>query len=171
MLEEMMIANNFRNTGELWQEDYILSAAILTKIWIDVFIGVWAFVLAMIWVYKVERTPGQAAVGASEIWFRFPKFVLGYFIAWFTYIAIATMAPEAMGAAKSGASVVQGGMRKMMFMLTFVAIGVITDFSKLKGMGKLAVLYAIALFVVIAPIAYVVAYIFHNGMVPPLTAS
>lgn len=171
MLEEMMIANHFSNTGELWTEDYILSAAILTKIWIDVFIGVWAFVLAMIWVYKVERTPGQAAVGASEIWFRFPKFVLGYFIAWFTYIAIATMAPEAMGAAKSGASVVQGGMRKMMFMLTFVAIGVVTDFSKLKGMGKLAVLYAIALFVVIAPIAYVVAYIFHNGMVPPITAS
>jgi len=168
MLDEMMVANNFKNTGELWTEDYILSAAILTKIWIDVFIGVWAFVLAMIWVYKVERTPGQTAVGPSEIWFRFPKFVLGYFIAWFTYIAIATWSPEIMGAAKSGASVVQGGMRKMMFMLTFVAIGVITDFSKLKGMGKLAILYAVALFVVIAPIAYIVAYIFHNGMTPPV---
>ncbi len=55
-----------------------------------------------------------------------------------------------------------------MFMLTFVAIGVITDFSKLKGMGRLAVLYGIALFVIIAPIAYIVAYIFHNGMTPPL---
>ena len=171
MLEEMMVANHFRNTGELWTEDFILSAAILTKIWIDVFIGVWAFVLAMIWVYKVERTPGQSHVGASEIWFRFPKFVIGYFIAWLTYIAIASFAPEVMGAAKSGASVVQGGMRKMMFMLTFVAIGIITDFSKLKGMGKLAVLYAIALFVIIAPIAYAVAYIFHNGMVPPITTS
>ena len=167
MLEEMMVANHVRETGELWAEDFILSAAILTKIWIDVFIGVWAFVLAMIWVYKVERTPGQSSVGVSEIWFRFPKFVLGYFIAWFAYIAIASFSPESMGAAKSGAGVVQGGMRKMMFMLTFVAIGVITDFSKLKGMGKLAILYAIALFVVIAPIAYVVAYIFHNGMVPP----
>lgn len=171
MLEEMMVAGHFRETGELWTEDYILSAAILTKIWIDVFIGVWAFVLAMIWVYKVERTPGQSAVGASEIWFRFPKFVIGYFIAWFTYIAIASFSPESMGAAKSGAGIVQGGMRKMMFMLTFVAIGVITDFSKLKGMGKLAVLYAIALFVVIAPIAYVVAYIFHNGMMPPTVTS
>ena len=168
MLEEMMVANHVKNTGELWTEDFILSAAILTKIWIDVFIGVWAFVLAVIWVYKVERTPGQSTVGISEIWFRFPKFVIGYFIAWFTYIGIASFSPESMGAAKSGASIVQGSMRTMMFMLTFVAIGVITDFSKLKGMGKLAVLYAIALFVVIAPIAYIVAYIFHNGMVPPI---
>lgn len=168
MLDEMMVAQNFKNTGELWSSDYILSAAILTKIWIDVFIGVWAFVLAMIWVYKVERTPGQSAVGASEIWFRFPKFVLGYFIAWFTYIAIASWAPDLMSEAKSGASVVQSPMRKMMFMLTFVSIGVITDFSKLKGMGRLAVLYGIALFVVIAPIAYAVAYIFHNGMMPPI---
>ena len=168
MLEEMMVANHVKNTGELWTEDFILSAAILTKIWIDVFIGVWAFVLAVIWVYKVERTSGQSTVGISEIWFRFPKFVIGYFIAWFTYIGIASFSPESMGAAKSGASIVQGSMRTMMFMLTFVAIGVITDFSKLKGMGKLAVLYAIALFVVIAPIAYIVAYIFHNGMVPPI---
>ena len=171
ILEELMVANHVRKTGELWEEDYILQAAILTKIWIDVFIGVWAFILALIWVYKVERKPGQSHVGASEIWFRFPKFVIGYFIAWLSYMAIATWWPDSMKAAQSGAKVVQSPMRKMMFMLTFVAIGVITDFSKLKGMGKLAVLYAIALFAIIAPIAYVVAYIFHRGLTPPVVAS
>ena len=168
ILDELMVSRNLKNTGVQWKEDYILSAAILTKIWIDVFIGVWAFLLAIIWVYKVERSPGQSHVGASEIWFRFPKFVIGYFIAWFTYIAIASWAPELMKAAKVGAGVVQSPMRKMMFMITFVAIGVITDFGKLRGMGKLAALYAIALFLIIAPIAYVVAYIFHHGMVPPV---
>ena len=130
-----------------------------------------AFVLALIWVYKVERKPGQSHVRVSEIWFRFPKFVLGYFVAWFFYIGIAVWFPDAIKAATSGANVVQSPMRKMMFMLTFVAIGVITDFSKLKGMGKLAILYAIALFAIIAPIAYVVAYIFHRGMTPPLVGS
>ncbi len=170
ILDEMMVANNYRTTGVLWESDWILSAAILTKIWIDVFIGVWAFVLALIWVYKVERKPGQARVGASEIWFRFPKFVVGYFIAWLTYVAIAVWWPEAIKTATDGANVVQSPMRKMMFMLTFVAIGVITDFSKLKGMGKLTVLYAVALFVIIAPIAYGVAYIFHRGLVPPIVA-
>jgi hypothetical protein len=38
-------------------------------------------------------------------------------------------------------------------------------------MGKLAILYAIALFGIIAPIAYVVAYIFHRGMTPPLVGA
>jgi hypothetical protein len=37
-------------------------------------------------------------------------------------------------------------------------------------MGKLALLYAIALVVVIAPIAYGVAYLFHHGLMPPVVA-
>ena len=52
--------------------------------------------------------------------------------------------------------------------MTFLAMGVATDFAKLKGMGKLALLYALALVVVIAPIAYGVAYLFHRGLMPPL---
>jgi len=170
ILDELMVANNYIKTGVLWEEDWILAAAVLTKIWIDVFIGVWAFVLALIWVYKVERKPGQSHVGLSEIWFRFPKFVLGYFVAWLTYVAIVIWFPESAKAADAGAKVVQSPMRKMMFMLTFVAIGVISDFSKLKGMGRLTLLYAVALFGIIAPIAYGVAYIFHNGLVPPVVS-
>ncbi len=53
--------------------------------------------------------------------------------------------PDMIEAAKQGANIVQSPMRKMMFMLTFVSIGIITDFSKLKGMGRLTLLYAIAL--------------------------
>jgi uncharacterized membrane protein YadS len=171
ILDELMVANHYRATGEQWEPDWVLSAAILTKIWIDVFIGVWAFVLAIIWVYRVERRPDQDRVGASEIWFRFPKFVLGYFITWFFYVAIAVWFPDAIKAASDGAGVVQSPMRTMMFMLTFVAIGVITDFSKLKGMGKLAVLYAVALFAFIAPVGYLIAYIFHRGLAPPIAGS
>jgi len=168
ILDELMVARHYRETGELWESDWILSAAVLTKIWIDVFIGVWAFVLALIWVYKVERRPDQDHVGVSEIWYRFPKFVIGYFIAWFFYVGIAVWFPDAIKAASSGANVVQSPMRKMMFMLTFVAIGAITDFGKLKGMGRLALLYGIALFLIITPIGYGVAYLFHRGLVPPL---
>jgi uncharacterized membrane protein YadS len=156
--------------GINWEEGWILTASIVTKIWIDMFIGLWAFVLALVWVYKVEKTPGQAAVGASEIWFRFPKFVIGYIICWFSYTAIAVFWPDIIKAATAGAKTVQSPMRTMFFMLTFVAMGVITDFSKLKGMGRLALLYGIALVVIIAPIAYAVAWIFHHGMMPP-TAS
>ncbi len=170
ILDQLMVANHYASTTELWEEGWILTASIMTKIWIDMFIGVWAFVLALIWVYKVERTPEQTHVGPSEIWHRFPKFVLGYLIAWFTYLGIATMLPDLIDNAKHGAKIVQSPMRKMMFMLTFVSIGVITDFSKLKGMGRLALLYAIALFVIIAPIAYFIAWVFHRGMMPPLAS-
>lgn len=167
ILDELMVANAAMQ-GINWEKDWILTASIMTKIWIDMFIGVWAFVLAIIWVYKVDRTPGAVTVGASEIWFRFPKFVLGYVFCWFFYVGIATFAPDIIGAAKVGAGTVQSPMRKFMFMITFVAMGCITDFSKLRGMGRLAILYGIALIVVIAPIAYLVAWIFHNGMTPPL---
>jgi uncharacterized membrane protein YadS len=166
ILDEAMVALA-ATKGIFWEKDWILTASIVTKIWIDMFIGLWAFVLAIIWVYKVERKPGQAAVGASEIWFRFPKFVLGYVICWFAYTAIAVFWPESIDAAMVGAGTVQSPMRTMFFMLTFVAMGTITDFSKLKGMGRLALLYALALVIIIAPIAYVVAWIFHRGMMPP----
>jgi hypothetical protein len=47
-------------------------------------------------------------------------------------------------------------------------MGTITDFSKLKGTGRIAVLYGLALVFVIAPVAYGVAYLFHRGLQPPL---
>jgi uncharacterized membrane protein YadS len=168
ILDELMRANAENTIGVKWEEDWILTANVMTKIWIDMFIGVWAFILAIIWVYKVERKPGDSRVGPSEIWYRFPKFVLGYFFCWFVYLGIAIFLPDVISSAKVGAGVVQSPMRKMMFMLTFVSIGVIMDFSKLKGMGKLVVLYAVALFVIISPIAYLVAWVFHHGMMPPL---
>jgi uncharacterized membrane protein YadS len=168
LLDELMIVRNLQLTGEQWQAGWILSAALLTKIWIDVFIGVWAFLLAILWIRKVEKRAGSVAVSAMEIWFRFPKFVLGYFLAWFVYLGIASGGPEIAAALDTGTAVVQSPMRTMLFMLTFVAMGTITDFSKLKGMGKVALLYGIALVVVIAPIAYGIAYLFHRGLAPPL---
>jgi uncharacterized membrane protein YadS len=170
LLDELMIARNLQLTGEQWQPGWILTASLLTKIWIDVFIGVWAFLLAIVWIKKVEKRQGAVGVSAMEIWFRFPKFVLGYFVAWFVYLAIASSWPAIIDTLDAGTAVVQSPMRTMLFMLTFVAMGAITDFAKLKGMGRVALLYGLALVVVIAPIAYCVAYLFHRGLTPPLVA-
>ena len=165
ILEELM-----RSTpaGMNWQEGWILTAAVMTKLWIDIFIGVWAFILALIWIYKVERRPDELSIGISEIWFRFPKFVLGYLLTWFFYLGIAVFIPNLIDAAQVGANTVQSPMRTMMFMLTFVSIGVITDFSKLKGMKRLALLYGGGLLFIVIPIGYLIAWIFHRGMLPPM---
>jgi uncharacterized membrane protein YadS len=168
LLDELMIARNLQLTGEQWQTGWILSASLLTKIWIDVFIGVWAFVLAIVWIRKVEKRADAVGVSPMEIWFRFPKFVIGYFVACLVYLALASMGPELAATLDTGTAAVQSPMRTMLFMMTFVAMGAITDFAKLKGMGKVALLYGLALVVVIAPIAYGVAYLFHRGIVPPL---
>ena len=95
LLDDLMRARHLALDGETWAAGWILTASLLTKIWIDVFIGVWAFVLALIWVYKVEKRAGAVSISPAEIWFRFPKFVLGYFVAWLSYLAIAAAWPDA----------------------------------------------------------------------------
>lgn len=163
-----------------WPEGIITVSAVMTKIWIDMFIGLWAFVLALVWVYKIERKPGER-VPFSEVWFRFPKFVLGYFAAWFIYLAVffaaGSGAPEGMDtlkAAQAGAVPVENGMRKLFFMLTFMSLGIITDFKKLKEaqFGKMIWVYFAGLFLFIIPVALLIAYLFHHGMkIPNLLAA
>ena len=47
----------------------------------DVWIGVWALVLSIIATTRWESTGVTSRVDASEIWRRFPKFILGFLIA------------------------------------------------------------------------------------------
>jgi uncharacterized membrane protein YadS len=163
-----------------WPEGIITVSAVMTKIWIDMFIGLWAFILAMIWIYKIDRRPGEK-VYALEVWHRFPKFVLGYFAAWFIYLAIffgpghggGAEGMDLLKAAESGAVPVENGLRKLFFMLTFISLGIITDFRKLKesNFGKMVWVYFVALFLFIIPVALLIAYLFHHGMqIPNITA-
>lgn len=169
ILDELMISKHLKEENERWEEGWILSAAILTKIWIDVFIGIWSFILAIIWMRNdKKKTKHKEKIIWSEIWFRFPKFVLAYMLVWFLYLAMMYFFPAIINDAKIGGNITQGTFRKFLFMLTFLSIGIITDFSKLKGMGRLALLYGLALFVFIAPLGYLIAYIFHHGMMPPI---
>ena len=47
----------------------------------DVWIGIWAFVLAIIATTQWERTETGRKPDAAEIWWRFPKFVIGFLVA------------------------------------------------------------------------------------------
>lgn len=169
VMDELMRNKKLALDGTQWAEGFITTSAVMTKIWIDMFIGLWAFVLAIVWVYKIDRTPGET-VPKSEIWHRFPKFVLGYFCTWFVYLAVLFLLPDYTDAAKIGAVPVEKGMRTLFFMLTFVSIGVITDFKKLaeSRFGKMIGVYFVALFVFVIPVAIIVAWIFHHGMTVPL---
>jgi len=164
VLDNLMVSYHLKKTGEKWEDGWILNTALLTKIWIDMFIGVWSFVLAVVWIKNNKNGTIKEKIPLSEIWYRFPKFVLGYVFIWILFVVLLRI-PEISNRIYEAESLVQG-LGKILFLLTFTGIGIITDFSKLKGMGKLTLLYAIALFAVIAPIAYFVAWIFHRGMTP-----
>lgn len=182
LLDEFMRTKVEKDSGGkiVWMEGIITTSAVMTKIWIDMFIGLWAFILAMVWVYKIEKHEGDR-VPFSEVWFRFPKFVLGYFLAWWVYLAI-FFGPGQAGAgdglailkdAKAGAVAVEKGMRKFFFMLTFMSLGIITNFKKLAEaqFGKMVWIYFIALTFFIIPVALIVAYLFHHGMEIPNIAA
>ncbi len=172
ILDELMRSRAATELGVQWEEGWILMAAINTKIWIDMFIGVWAFVLAVVWLYYFERKPGEK-VPKMEIWWRFPKFVLGYFLAMFLIVYIGlNIFPDpdtAKDALTFGIKPVEGSLRKFFFLLTFVSIGIVTDFRTLRqeGLGRLTACYAFVLAVIIIPLGWFIAWLFHMGMMPP----
>jgi uncharacterized membrane protein YadS len=163
-----LIRSKVAGQGIHWDEGWILASAIMTKIWIDMFIGVWAFVLAVVWVWYIERRPGEK-VPKSEIWFRFPKFVLGYFIAWFLVMGLGLTEILPFERLEFGLKPVEGSLRKFFFMLTFTSIGIVTDFRELakEGLGKLSLAYGTILVFIIIPLGFFIAWLFHHGMVPP----
>ncbi len=63
----------------------------------DIWIGIWAFILAIVSVTfweKKESGAKRAAVGAGVIWQRFPKFVIGFFLACVVTSLVAAFPPS-----------------------------------------------------------------------------
>lgn len=106
----------------------------------DIFVGVWAFILAIISVTMWEK--GKSADGtrqkpsAGVIWERFPKFVLGFFIA-SIIITIVTLASAPDVAATIDKQVLGPikGLRGWAFILCFLCIGLTTRFKALAATG------------------------------------
>jgi uncharacterized membrane protein YadS len=84
--------------GINYAEGWITMTATTVKMFIDIFIGIWAFLLAYIWCAKIECKPGQK-VSALEIWNRFPKFVIGYALTFAILLFICWPAAKTLGPA------------------------------------------------------------------------
>jgi uncharacterized membrane protein YadS len=154
--------------------DVPLSTGVMTKLLIDIWIGVIAFALALIWVFVVEVRRGTSSrkkPSPMELWYRFPKFILGYLL---TSVAVSLLIIHLAGTAYVTQQnpidvatktvvpiVVSRGtdpFRVLFFGLTFVAIGVNTRFSLLKQykMLNLLIAYCIGL-VIIVSVGYLMA--------------
>ncbi len=83
--------------GVMYSPEWIKNAAAVVKVFIDVFIGVWAFVLAIIWCSVIECKPGER-VRPGQIWDRFPKFVIGYVVTFIIILLVCLPASKAVTA-------------------------------------------------------------------------
>lgn len=103
----------------------------------DVWIGVWAFVLAFLAATRWERTGVESRASGAEIWRRFPKFVLGFVAASLLVTAFAS----GYDYAAYKKDVIPGlvaplqALRTWAFTFAFLSIGLTTRFREFVAIG------------------------------------
>lgn len=165
--DALVRARVLAETGVNYKEGWMLLTTTTVKIFIDMFIGIWAFVLALVWVYAIDKRPGEKVKG-GEIWQRFPKFIIGYFLTFLILLGIAITLPGLVNTLKV-ATAESNIFRVLFFVLTFFSIGLVSNFRKLweEGIGRLTLVYVVCLFGFIIWIGLAISFIFFNGVMPP----
>lgn len=114
----------------------ITSFTLMKVVGRDMFVGIWAFILAIISVTKWETHEGGVKPGAGVIWERFPKFVLGFFIASFIMTAVTVgITPEVNDAINAAIIGPIKSLRTWSFVFCFLCIGLTTRFKELASVG------------------------------------
>lgn len=104
----------------------------------DVWIGIWAFVLAIVATTKWETRAAGSAPDAGEIWRRFPKFVIGFILA----SAIVSLVTASYSFADFNRIATPGliapikDLRTWTFIFSFLSIGLTTRFRELASAGR-----------------------------------
>jgi uncharacterized membrane protein YadS len=103
----------------------------------DAWIGIWAFVLAIVATTQWERAESGRQPQAAEIWWRFPKFIIGFLLASLFVTAITSgydlgsfnkvVVPSLVGPVKD--------LRTWAFIFCFLSIGLTTRFRDLASVG------------------------------------
>jgi len=91
-ITDALILAKAAGNGIIYEKDWILNTATSIKVFIDIFIGIWAFVLAYIWANHIEKRDGDK-VRAIEIWQRFPKFIIGYVLTFGLFLTLGLAYP------------------------------------------------------------------------------
>jgi uncharacterized membrane protein YadS len=166
--DALICAKVLADTGVHYQGGWITMAAATVKIFIDVFIGIWSFILAAIWCKFIDCKPGER-MKFRAVLERLPRFVLGYAITFLVMLTLCANAPDLL---KHGKDAIAGTgiFRGIFFVLTFFAIGVVSNFKKLwaEGIGKLAAVYVVCLFGFIIWIGLFISWLFFHGVKPPV---
>jgi uncharacterized integral membrane protein (TIGR00698 family) len=103
----------------------------------DIWIGIWAFVLALISVTMWERSETHAKVPIGQIWWRFPKFVIGFLVASIltTLIVHGNTLADYNKVVKPALIAPITSLRTWAFTFSFLSIGLTTRFRELANTG------------------------------------
>jgi uncharacterized integral membrane protein (TIGR00698 family) len=119
--------------------------AAVVKMIQNVLIGLMAFAIAVFWVTKVERSK-DIKPSPMEIWYRLPKFVIGFVAASlvFSFILVPLMGLDFVekDVIKAGTKTV----RSWLFCMAFISIGLESNFKDLAKQlvgGKPIILYIV----------------------------
>jgi len=103
----------------------------------DIWIGVWAFVLSIVATTRWNSTGIQAKPSVSEIWRRFPKFVIGFLLASaiITLISAGYNYADYKKVLQPSLVAPLQALRVWAFTFTFLSIGLTTRFRDLVKSG------------------------------------
>jgi uncharacterized integral membrane protein (TIGR00698 family) len=125
-------------TGIPGTADQALAAYTLIKvIGRDVWIGIWSFVLALIAVTRWEKQETEGKVPVGQIWWRFPKFVIGFLIASLltTLIVHAYTLGDYNKLVRPGLIAPITALRTWAFTFSFLSIGLTTRLKDFVSTG------------------------------------
>lgn len=146
------------------------TVAVLVKSIQNILIGFIAFAVAIFFTANVEKKPGQSKsnVTAAEIWYRLPKFILGFFAA--SLIASFVVLPSAGSGAVSSINSLLDQYKNWAFVMAFTSIGLDTNFREIKEQfqgGKPMTLYIVGqLFNIV--LTFLAVYLLLSGKFFPL---
>ncbi|MBA7504228.1 hypothetical protein ES706_02855 [subsurface metagenome] len=130
--------------GEIIGTKASLEAAAMVKMAQNILIGFVAFILAIWATMSLERKAGAARPSYMEIWYRFPKFIVGFVVASLiiTFLVVPSVGSDAAGTVSGLCK----NYRSFFFAMAFVCIGLETNFKELVtvGGGRPAAAYWIA---------------------------
>jgi uncharacterized integral membrane protein (TIGR00698 family) len=149
-------------TGISGTADQALASYTLIKvIGRDMWIGIWTFILALISVTVWERTETNSKVQAGQIWWRFPKFVIGFLIASMltTIIVHGITLGDYNKLVKPSLIAPITSLRTWAFTFSFLSIGLTTRFRELASAGIKPVIAFTAGVVVNVLLGYILSVI------------
>ena len=138
-------------------------AAVLVKSIQNILIGFIAFFVALFFATKVEKN-SERKVGAGEIWTRFPKFIIGFFVA--SLVASFIIQPLAGSADVKAINTVLDQYKNWAFVLAFTSIGLDTNFREIAKQlhgGKVLWLYVVGQLFNIA-LTFLVVWLLLSGV-------